>query len=83
MPTVLVLATLVDAVPSRATLELLTLARRVGEPVVVVLDEVGEAAGGILSSHGATRVLSVQDAAFDAYLVAPKSEALAQVAPDV
>ena len=83
MPTVLVLATFVDAVPTRATLELLTLARRVGEPVVVVLEEVGAAAGGILSAHGATRVLSVQDPAFADYLVAPKSEALTQVAAAV
>ncbi|GAB2576566.1 electron transfer flavoprotein subunit alpha/FixB family protein [Microlunatus antarcticus] len=79
MPTVLVLATFADAVPSRATLELLTLARRVGDPVVVVLEEVSEAAAAVLAAHGVTRVLSVQDPAFDAYLVAPKSEALTQV----
>jgi electron transfer flavoprotein alpha subunit len=80
MPTVLVLATLADAVPSRTTLELLTFAGRVGDPVVVVLEEVAAPAAAILAAHGATRVLSVQDPAFDAYLVAPKSEALAQVA---
>jgi electron transfer flavoprotein alpha subunit len=83
MPIVLVLATFVDAVPSRATLELLTLAARVGDPVAVVLEEVDAPAAAILSAHGATRVLSVQDAAFDAYLVAPKSEALTQVADAV
>ena len=83
MPTVLVLATFGDAVPSRPTLELLTLARRVGDPVVVVLEEVDEAAAAILASHGATRVLSVQDPAFADYLVAPKSEAVAQVAAAV
>ena len=37
MPTVLVLAALDDGTPTRPTLELLTLARRVGEPVAVVL----------------------------------------------
>ena len=83
MTTVLVLATFADAVPSRAALELLTLARRVGDPVVVVLEEVSEAAAAVLAAHGATRVLSVQDPAFDAYLVAPKSEALTQVAATV
>ena len=83
MPTVLVLATFADAVPSRTTLELLTFAGRVGEPVVVVLEEVDAPAVAILAAHGATRVLSVQDPAFDAYLVAPKSEALAQVAGTV
>ena len=83
MPTVLVLATLADAVPSRSTLELLTLARRVGDPVVVVLEAVDEPAAAILSAHGAMRVLSVQDPAFEDYLVAPKSEALALVADTV
>ena len=83
MPAALVLATFVDGVPSRATLELLTLAGRVGDPVVAVLEEVGDPASAILAAHGATRVLSVQDPAFDAFLVAPKSEALAQVATAV
>jgi electron transfer flavoprotein alpha subunit len=80
MPTVLVLATFADGVPSRATLELLTFAGRVGDPVVVVLEQVDAPAAAILSAHGATRVLSVQDPSFDAYLVAPRSEALTQVA---
>jgi electron transfer flavoprotein alpha subunit len=80
MPTVLVLATLAEAVPSRATLELLTFAVRVGDPVVVVLEGIDASAAAILSAHGAIRVLSVQDPAFDEYLVAPRSEALAQVA---
>ena len=83
MPTVLVLATLADGVPTRASLELLTFARRVGEPVAVVLDAVDEPAATTLAAHGATRVLSVQDPAFDAYLVAPKSEALTTVAEAV
>ncbi|HEY0238798.1 MAG TPA: electron transfer flavoprotein subunit alpha/FixB family protein [Friedmanniella sp.] len=83
MPTVLVLAALADGVPVRASLELLTLARRFGEPVAVVLDAVGAPAAATLAAHGATRVLSVADPAFDAYLVAPKSEALTQVAAAV
>ena len=49
MPTVLVLATFLDAVPTRPTLELLTLARRVGDPVVVVLEEVGPQAADVLA----------------------------------
>ena len=83
MPTVLVLATLADGVPTRPTLELLTLAVRVGETVVVALEEVDEPGAAILSAHGAARVLSVPDPAFDAFLVAPKSEALTQVAASV
>ena len=83
MAAALVLATFADGVPSRSTLELLTLAGRVGEPVVLVLEAVDGTAAAILAAHGATRVLSAQDPAFDAFLVAPKSEALAQVATEV
>jgi electron transfer flavoprotein alpha subunit len=79
MPTVLVLAALADGAPTRPTLELLTLARRVGDPVAVVLDEVSPPAAASLAAYGAARVLSVQDPAFDDYLVAPKSEALTHV----
>jgi len=86
MADVLVLADLDGDAPTRATLELLTLAARVGDPVAVVLDPsagVSAAGAAALAQHGATRVLSVVDAAFDDYLVAPKSEALAQVAGSV
>ena len=86
MADVLVLADLDGTAPTRPTLELLTLARRVGDPVVVVLDgttAVGPEAAAALAEHGATRVLSVVDAAFDDYLVAPRSEALHQVATAV
>jgi electron transfer flavoprotein alpha subunit len=82
MAVVLVLADLDGTAPTRPTLELLTLARRVGDPVVVVLDgttAVGPEAAAALAEHGATRVLGVVDAAFDDYLVAPRSEALHQV----
>jgi len=68
MPTVLVLATFADAVPTRPTLELLTLARRIGDPVAVVLEAVDEAAAvtkagadlvvcGMSSTDGAMGVL--------------------------
>ena len=83
MPTVLVLAALDDGTPTRPTLELLTLARRVGEPVAVVLDEVPEAAAAVLAGYGAVRVLAAPDPAFADYLVAPRSEALTQVAETV
>ncbi len=86
MADVLVLAELADGTPTRPTLELLTLAGRVGDPVAVVLDAsdaVSPGAAAALAEHGATRVLSVVDPAFEAYLVAPRSEALAQVAATV
>jgi len=79
MPTVLVLAVPAETGVARASLELLTLARRVGEPVVVVLDEVDATAAAELAAHGATRVLSVQDPAFADFLVVPRVEALTQI----
>ena len=86
MADVLVLTELADGVPTRPALELLTLAARVGTPVAVVLDPSGPVpaeAVGVLAAHGAARVLSVVEPAFADYLVAPKSEALAQVAAEV
>ena len=81
MPTVLVLATFADAVPSRADARAADPrppGRRPGRRRA--RGGRAEAAAAILAAHGATRVLSVQDPAFDAFLVAPKSEALDQVA---
>jgi electron transfer flavoprotein alpha subunit len=66
-------------VVAKPTLELLTIARGLGEPVAVVLGAGAEEAATILGSYGATRVLSVTDPAFEQFLVAPKAEALAQV----
>ena len=79
MPLVLVVAELVDGAVSKPTCELLTLARRIGEPVAVVLGAGADAAAPRLGEYGATRVLSVTDPALEEYLVAPHAEALAQV----
>jgi electron transfer flavoprotein alpha subunit len=79
MSQVLVVADVTDGVVAKPTLELLTLARRVGEPVAVVLGEGAEAAADRLGEFGASRVLAVRDPALAEYLVAPKAEALAQV----
>ena len=83
MSEVLVWAELADDHPTRPTLELLTLARRVGEPVAAVLGSAEPEALGELGRYGAVRVLTVDDPALEAYLVAPKAEALAQVAAAV
>ena len=80
MSDVLVVAELVEGTVGKPTLELLTLARRIGSPVVVAFGEVGEAAATRLGEYGATRVLTVADPAIAEYLVAPKAEALAQLA---
>ena len=79
MAQVLVVAELTDDTVSKPTLELLTLARRIGDPVVVVLGPGAESAAPRLAEYGATRVLSVTDPALGEYLVAPKAEALAQL----
>jgi len=80
MSQVLVVVELVEGTVGKPTLELLTLARRIGDPVAVVLGEVPEAAAEWLGRYGASRVLAVTDPALGQYLVAPKAEALAQVA---
>ena len=46
----------------------------------MVFGDGAEAAAAKLGQYGATRVLSVTDPAIDDYLVAPKAEALHQVA---
>lgn len=78
MSEVVVVAELVDEHVAKPTLELLTLARRIGSPVVVVFGD-GAAASSSLGEYGATAVLSVVDPAVEEYLVAPKAEALAQI----
>jgi electron transfer flavoprotein alpha subunit len=83
MSEVLVVTDPVNGTVGKPALELLTLARRLGQPVAVVLGDGAEAAGPILAEYGATRVLSVNDPAFTEYLVAPKAEALAQIVASV
>jgi electron transfer flavoprotein alpha subunit len=83
MSQVLVAADLVEGSVGKPTLELLTLARRIGDPVVVVFGEVSDAVTAKLGEYGGTRVLAVTDPAVPDYLVAPKAEALAQVAAAV
>jgi electron transfer flavoprotein alpha subunit len=79
MANVLVLAEVADGAVSKPTLELLTLARRIGTPQAVVFGS-GEDAPARLGEYGAAGVLRVDDSALDDYLVAPKAEALAQIA---
>ncbi len=79
MSVVLVVAELADGAVGKPTLELLTLARRIGDPVAVVLGPGAEGVAARLGEYGASRVLSVTDPAIAEYLVAPKAEALAQI----
>jgi electron transfer flavoprotein alpha subunit len=80
MSEVLIVAEQVDSHVSKPALELLTLARRLGDPVAVVFGETDEAVAKTLGEFGATRVLFVADSSIVDYLVAPKAEALAQIA---
>jgi electron transfer flavoprotein alpha subunit len=80
MSEVLIVAEHVDSHASKPALELLTLARRLGEPVAVVFGDTSETIAKELGEYGAARVLTVTDPAMDDYLVAPQAEALAQIA---
>ncbi|MFI8181633.1 electron transfer flavoprotein subunit alpha/FixB family protein [Actinacidiphila glaucinigra] len=76
MGEVLVYVDHVDGAVRKPTLELLTIARRLGEPVAVALGAGAEATAGVLAEHGAVRVLVSEAAEFGQYLVVPKVDAL-------
>ncbi len=85
MSEVLVLVDHVDGVVSKPTYELLTIAKRLGEPSAVFIGEAGK--GGEVAEkvkkYGAEKVYVVDDAQIKGYLVAPKAEALQQLAEQV
>jgi electron transfer flavoprotein alpha subunit len=83
MSEVLIVAEQIDSHTSKPTLELLTLARRLGNPVAVVFGEIDDASAKTLGEYGATRVIFVADSSVTEYLVAPQAEALAQIAASV
>ncbi|MFG3137778.1 electron transfer flavoprotein subunit alpha/FixB family protein, partial [Streptomyces sp. NPDC048211] len=76
MAEVLVFVDHVDGAVRKPTLELLTLARRVGEPVAVALGSGAADTAGVLAEHGAVRVLTADAPEFADYLVVPKVDAL-------
>ena len=76
MAEVLVYVDHVDGAVRKPTLELLTLARRVGEPVAVHLGPNAEEAAKVLGEYGATKVLAADAPEFADYLVVPKVDAL-------
>src|SRR6476661_5448157 len=76
MSEVLVLVDHVDGKVTKPTLELLTIARRLGEPSAVVI---GSADTEALKKYGAAKIYTVDDADITGYLVAPKAEVLAQL----
>ncbi|WP_121256349.1 electron transfer flavoprotein subunit alpha/FixB family protein [Nocardioides ferulae] len=82
MSEVLVLVDHVDGTVRKPTLELLTLARQLGEPSAVFIGSADQAnaAAERLKAYGAEKVYAVDDAQTKGYLVAPKAEVLAQLA---
>ena len=80
MAEILVLADHTDGEVKKVTLELLTLARSLGEPSAVVVGAGADKAIPVLAEHGAAKVYVADAAELDEYLVAPKVAVLAEVA---
>jgi electron transfer flavoprotein alpha subunit len=83
MTEILVLVDHADGAVRKTTTELLTIARRAGEASAVFLGSGYESAKGTLGAFGAGKVYVADAAELDNYLVAPKVEALAQIAANV
>jgi electron transfer flavoprotein alpha subunit len=82
MSEVLVLIDHADGEVKKPTYELLTIAKRLGEPSAVFIGESGKS-GEVaekVKKYGAEKVYVVDDAEIKGYLVAPKAEALQQLA---
>ena len=82
MSEVLVLIDHVEGAVRKPTYELLTIAKRLGEPSAVFIgpaDKAGEAVEAV-KKYGAAKVYTVDDSDIKGYLVAPKAEALQQLA---
>jgi len=82
MSEVLVLIDHVGGSVKKPTYELLTIAARLGEPSAVFIGGADGASGAAeaVKKYGAGKVYVIDDAEIKGYLVAPKAEALEQVA---
>ncbi|WP_328945967.1 electron transfer flavoprotein subunit alpha/FixB family protein [Streptomyces sp. NBC_00250] len=76
MAEILVYVDHVDGAVRKPTLELLTLARRIGEPVALALGNGAADTAPVLAEHGAVKVLTADAPEFTEYLVVPKVDAL-------
>ena len=83
MSEVLVLAELTPSGVRTATLELLTLARRLGEPSAVVCGIATDDVVAALGSHGATTVYVASAPEIEQFLSVPKAEVLVSIAQRV
>jgi electron transfer flavoprotein alpha subunit len=76
MAEVLVYVDHVDGAVRKPTLELLTLARGLGEPVALALDNRAAETAATLAEHGAVKVLTHEAAEYADYLIVPEVDAL-------
>jgi electron transfer flavoprotein alpha subunit len=79
MAEVLVLVDHAGGAVRKTTAELLTIARRLGEPSAVFVGEGFDAAKEALAKYGAEKVYRVENPDVTDYLVAPQAEVLAQL----
>jgi electron transfer flavoprotein alpha subunit len=82
MSEILVLVDHVDGAVRKPTYELLTIAKRLGEPSAVFIGaaDKADAAAEAVKKFGAEKVYVVDDTEIKGYLVAPKAEVLQQIA---
>ncbi len=82
MSEVLVLVDHADGDVKKPTYELLTLAARLGEPSAVFIGAAAQSAdvAAKVAAYGAAKVYAIDDSGLKGYLVAPKAEALQQLA---
>ena len=80
MSEILVLAELTPSGVRKATLELLTIAGRLGEPAALVCGEATDDVVATLGEYGATTVYTVSAPEVEQFLSVPKAEALFAVA---
>jgi electron transfer flavoprotein alpha subunit len=79
MAEILALVDHVDGAVRKTTAELLTIARRLGDPAAVFIGPGIDLARETLTANGAKKVYIIDSADMVNYLVAPKAEALAQL----
>ncbi len=79
MSEILILVDHADGTVRKTTAELLTIARRLGEPSAVFIGSGIDSARDALKQYGAEKVYVLDSADLTDYLVAPKAEALAQL----
>ena len=82
MAEVLVLVDHANGTVRKTTAELLTIARRLGEPSAVFIGDGFDAAKETLAKYGAAKVYRVESSDVTDHLVAPQAEVLAKLVAD-